>query len=176
MILILLVKMFILEMFILSNAVYDSERIANDKRINHCAETLVRGAFMVGLALTFNWNLNAWEELLFFIFLFWQYDYVLNYVRVKPWWYLGNTFFDKFLKGRNLRYIRLGLKVVLVVGALVLLSRCTLLRPEKFYYTKTDIYHVSSYEDTTVLVWSDVKILQIDSLKSKFLELKAERE
>ena len=121
MILILLLKLVILEVAIWINAIYDSQRIANNKRINHCAEALFRGVFMVTLAVTFNWTPDAWKELLFFIFWFWQYDYVLNYVRVKPWWYLGTSVFDKFLKGKNLRYIRLGLKVVLVVFSFILL-------------------------------------------------------
>lgn len=46
---------------------------------------------------------------------------------------------------------------------------------EKFVYQNEDIYHVSSYQDITLLKWSDVKVLNIDSLTNQFLYLKTER-
>ena len=49
------------------------------------------------------------------------------------------------------------------------------IQPEKFVYQNEDIYHVSSYQDTTFLNWNDVKVLKIDSLENQFLYLKTER-
>lgn len=43
-------------------------------------------------------------------------------------------------------------------------------QPERF-----GIYHISSKGDTTFLNWNDLKVLQIDSLQDKHLELNAER-
>ena len=58
---------------------------------------------------------------------------------------------------------------------LLLLSSCIAVRPGNFHETKTDIYHVSYRQDTIVLTWQDIRILKIDTLKTKYLELKAER-
>ena len=128
---ILIWKLIILEIFIWINTIYDGGRIQNNKPIYHGQEALVRLVFMTGLALVFNWTsifpfvmhspMDAWKELLFFICIFWQFDYTLNWIRPKPWWYLGTAKLDLILKGKNLRYWRLGLKISLVIGSLILL-------------------------------------------------------
>lgn len=57
-------------------------------------------------------------NLIFYLTLFWlQFDYGLNYNRDKDWWYLGDTWFDKILKGRELRFYRLALKIILFIGS-----------------------------------------------------------
>ena len=58
---------------------------------------------------------------------------------------------------------------------LLFLSSCIAVSPGEFHYAETDIYHVSYRQDTSILTWSDIKILQNDTLKTKYLELKAER-
>lgn len=67
--------------------------------------------------------------------------------------------------------------VITTILLIFLLTRCSpvIYPKESFFYEEPEIYHVSIYGDTTQLNFSDVKILQIDSLKSKYLELKAER-
>ena len=118
---ILICKLIVLELFIWLNTFYDAERIMNDKPIYHGWEAFVRLAVMAGLALLLNWSLDAWKELLFFICVFWQLDYTLNWIRSKPYWYLGKAKLDLILKGYNNRYWRLGLKISLVIGSLILL-------------------------------------------------------
>ena len=56
-------------------------------------------------------------------------------------------------------------------------SGCALTQrqPEQFFYKNNDVYHVSSKQDTTLLNWSDLKVLRIDSLQNKYLELNAEK-
>ena len=114
-------KLIVLEIFIWINTIYDGGRIEDDKPIYHGWEALIRLAFMAGLALLFNWSLDAWKELLLFICVFWQFDYTLNWIRSKHWWYLGKAKLDLILKGYNNRYWRLGLKISLVIGSLILL-------------------------------------------------------
>jgi len=42
---------------------------------------------------------------------------------------------------------------------------------EKIYYENDKVYHISSYEDTTLMNQADIRALKIDSLKSKKVEL-----
>ena len=119
---ILIWKLIVLEIFIWINAWLDWLKIRKEWKLKHGIEGLSQGLFMTGLALVYNWNLEALKDLLFFLCLFWlQFDYALNYLRKKPWWYLGKNVFDRILKGKNLRYWRLGLKIVLVIGSFILM-------------------------------------------------------
>ena len=109
-------KLIILELFIWFNAWFDWLKIKDEWKLKHGIEGLSQGLFMTGLALFYNWDLEAYKDLLFNLCVFWlQFDYALNYLRKKPWWYLGNNIFDRILRGRNLRYLRLSLKIILVV-------------------------------------------------------------
>jgi len=59
---------------------------------------------------------------------------------------------------------------------LLTVSGCSIIRqPEQFFYKNNDIYHISSKQDTTLLNYSDLKVLRIDSLQDKYLELNAEK-
>lgn len=49
-------------------------------------------------------------------------------------------------------------------------------RPEYFYYSDTEIFHVDSYGQHTRLTWNDIQTLGIDSLRVQYLEMNAERE
>ena len=56
----------------------------------------------------------------------------------------------------------------LILISLILFS-CAISKyrpPEYFVYKGSDIYHVSSEQDTTLLSQSDLKILRIDSLNN----------
>ena len=113
---ILIIKILVLEVFILVNAWFDWLKIRDEWTLKHGIEGLSQGLFMAGLALLLNWNLEALKDLLFFLCLFWlQFDYVLNFLRGKPYWHLGDNVFDRILPGINLRYLRLSLKIILVV-------------------------------------------------------------
>lgn len=118
----LIIKLLVLEIFILVNAWIDWLKIKEEWKLKHGIEGLSQGLFMTGLALFYNWDLKAWKELSVILCLFWlQFDYALNYLQKKPWWYLGKNVFDRILKGRNLRYWRLGLKISLIIGSLILM-------------------------------------------------------
>ncbi len=112
----LIIKLLILEVFICVNAWFDWLKIKDEWKLKHGIEGLSQGLFMTGLALFYNWDLKAWKELLFNLSLFWlQFDYVLNFFRKIEWWKLGTNVFDRILPGINLRYLRLSLKIILVV-------------------------------------------------------------
>ncbi len=51
---------------------------------------------------------------------------------------------------------------------------CKVVRNESFHYQGKDVYHVSYKNDTTLLNWSDLKVLQIDSLQDYYLEFRTE--
>ena len=51
---------------------------------------------------------------------------------------------------------------------------CKVVRNESFHYQDKEVYHVNYKSDTTLLNWSDLKVLQIDSLQDYFLEFRAE--
>jgi len=68
-------------------------------------------------------------------------------------------------------FIAIGL---IILFCLWILSSCSVsqrtMQPEQFV-----ICHISSKGDTTFLNWPDLKVLQIDSLQDKHLELNAEK-
>lgn len=109
------------ELFIAGNAFFDAYKI--DKKhwwIKHWLEGPIQ--FIVILLFSYMakgpWYINTF----FFLSLFWlQFDYLLNRIRKKHWWHLGDAFFDQILKGESLRYYRLGLKIILVVISLIIL-------------------------------------------------------
>ena len=137
----LIIKLLVLEVFICVNAWFDWLKIKDKWTLKHGIEGLSQLTFMTILAFGLNMKdapefhldsiieylrylvLSPGLKLLFFkLSLFWlQFDYVLNFLRNKDWWHLGNNIFDRILKGVNLRYWRLILKVVLVIGSLILL-------------------------------------------------------
>ena len=137
---IILLKLLVFELFVWANAIYDAMRISNGEPIHHKLEVLFRGTVLIMISLVFNWSWDFWKELLFFLFMFWQFDYVLNYVRGKKWWYLGNAWWDKILKGCNLRYLRLGMKVILVLGSILILA-CSCSSSSKMIQTKYGYIH-----------------------------------
>lgn len=105
-----------LELFILLNVHYDTIRIKNGKKIYHGAELALRIIFISALA--FIPGGNYWYILIFLLTLFGlQFDYALNWNRNLPWWHLGSAWTDQILKGKNLRYYRLSLKLLIVVIA-----------------------------------------------------------
>ena len=62
-------------------------------------------------------------------------------------------------------------KLLLIFALLMMECRSSkIMQAEQF-----GIYHISSKNDTTFLNWDDLKVLQIDSLQDKHLELNAER-
>ena len=62
----------------------------------------------------------------------------------------------------------------MLLYCLYVLSAC--LTPQRtIQLEQFGIYHISSKQDTTFLNWDDLKVLQIDSLEDKHLELNAER-
>ena len=118
----LIIKLLILEVFICINAWIDWLKIKEEWKLKHGIEGLSQGLFMAGLTLFYNWNLEAYKDLLFFLCLFWlQFDFLLNWMRHKKWYHLGTNIFDKILRGRNLRYLRLSLKIILVIGSFILM-------------------------------------------------------
>lgn len=66
-------------------------------------------------------------------------------------------------------------RAIIIIAALLFQCTPAIYPKESFFYEETEIYHASTIGDTTLLNFSDVKILQIDSLKSKYLEFKAEK-
>ncbi len=120
----LIIKLLVLEIFICINAWFDWLKIKDEWKLKHGIEGLSQLTFMTVLALILNWNLEAWKDVVFFLCLFWlQFDYVLNFLRNKDWWHLGDNIFDRILKGVNLRYWRLGLKIVLVIVSFIIVVR-----------------------------------------------------
>ena len=106
-----------LELFLILNVNYDTNQIRQGKKIHHGAELALRIIFISALALVPAGN--YWFILIFLLTLFGvQFDYALNWNRNLPWWHLGNAWTDRILKGKNLRYYRLSLKLLIVVIAL----------------------------------------------------------
>ena len=113
-------------LFVVVNAVYDFKKISAGTPINHRKEGLVQ--FTICAAFGMVCTTGVWSR----IFLaclnlsihFLIFDYLLNYLRGKKWFYLGSNFFDTILKGFNLRYYRLALKVlfVLIFSTLLIIS------------------------------------------------------
>jgi hypothetical protein len=64
------------------------------------------------------------------------------------------------------------MKKLLLILALLMIgcNSSKMIQTEQF-----GIYHISSKADTTFLNWNDLKVLNIDSLQDKHLELNAER-
>ena len=76
---------------------------------------------------------------------------------------------------RNRLYDIIAFMFILII-ILILMFRCKVVHPqEQFIYDNEEIYHISIYNDTTELNWSDLSVLQIDSLERQYLEYKAER-
>ena len=114
-------NIFAMQLMTMGNAWFDAWKIRKEWRIMHGLEGLIQGTVMLGMALVF--GSGFWGKLSLFVFnlcLFWlQFDYILNFLRGKHWWHLGSAWFDQILKGYELRYWRLALKILLAIVALV---------------------------------------------------------
>lgn len=117
------ISLFIL--YIFSNAYIDSLRIVQDIDLNHYWEGLKQITIILLFALfTEKFKGQGWiafsTKLFLFLSLFWlTFDYTLNFIRRVKWWHLGDAITDQILKGYNLRYYRLGLKISIVCIAVL---------------------------------------------------------
>lgn len=104
------------------NAIVDFKKIVAQWYIDHRKEGLVQ--FSTCAALGMVCTEGVWNRIFLIclnLSLFWLgFDYLLNWLRGKDWYHLGNNFFDRILSGYKMRYYRLALKVSLLIAFSVL--------------------------------------------------------
>jgi hypothetical protein len=114
-------NIFAMQLMVMGNAWFDAWKIKREWRIMHGLDGAIQGTILLGSAIWF--GEGFWGKATLFIFnlcFFWlQFDYILNFLRRKHWWHLGSALFDQILKGYDLRYWRLALKILLAAVALV---------------------------------------------------------
>jgi hypothetical protein len=131
MIIILTISVVIITIFSFFNSYVDAHVLKNKKKIEHFKEGIEQGSFLLILSgintACIEWNyLTLFLLFSFNLSVFWAiFDYIINFVRNKvqfadavfklPWYHTGDNFFDTLLGKPEQRYLRLSLKISLVI-------------------------------------------------------------
>lgn len=113
-------KIGILIGFTFVNAFYDNYKINKGLIMDKNVEGFNQLLFCLSLSFLMVTDISTiLTGFVLYIALFWLvFDYLLNKIRGLSWWHLGSGPIDSILKGYNLRYFRLIVKIIFVVFAI----------------------------------------------------------